>query len=42
MSELDGSTVTAPIEPTPAASNTGVQVTPPLVVFQTPPLAAAM
>jgi len=33
---------TAPIEAVPAESKTGVRVTPPLVVFQRPPVAAAM
>lgn len=42
ISGLDGATVTSPIDPTPASSSTGSQVTPPLVDFQMPPVAAAM
>ena len=42
MSELEGATVTSPMEPTPASSRIGAHVTPPLVDFQTPPVAAAM
>src|SRR5690348_6122121 len=40
MSPLLGATATAPMDGTPALSNTGSQVTPPLVVFHTPPLRA--
>src|SRR5690242_2854778 len=38
MLPLLGATAIAPIEGTPTLSNTGSQVTPPLVVFHTPPL----
>src|SRR5688500_12447618 len=42
MFEFDGATVTSPVDATlPPSSNTGAQVTPPLVVFQIPPVAAA-
>src|SRR5476651_984282 len=40
-SELCGSIVTQPIEYAPSPSNTGVNVVPALVVFQTPPEATA-
>ena len=40
-SPLDGAAATAPMEPTPIESDTGVQARPPLVVFHTPPVATA-
>ena len=40
-SPLEGAAATAPMDPTPMESDTGVQASPPLVVFQTPPVATA-
>jgi hypothetical protein len=40
MLESDGATASAPIAATGRLSETGVQRTPPSVVFQTPPDAA--
>ncbi len=38
---FDGATATAPTDPVRTESKTGVQVTPALVDFHTPPVAAA-
>ena len=40
-SPLDGAAATAPTEPTPIESETGVHEMPPFVVFQMPPVATA-
>ena len=40
-SPFDGAAATAPMEPTPMESETGIQARPPLVVFHTPPVATA-